>query len=126
MSLEVMLRGGAKFVQSARGQKVNRLLRHWQALSNRSNQSPFRETSLRVIADLISVNASMILAFVLWYFFSVTILKTPRPEDLGTTFRNFVAGSALVWSLAAIVIFQRHGLYSRTRGYAHRYKAVVV
>lgn len=105
---------------------MNRLLGHWQALNNKSNQSPFRETSLRVVADLISVNASMIFAFVLWYFFSVTILKTPRPEDLGRTFRNFVAGSALVWSLAAILIFQFHGFYSRTRGYAHRYKAVVV
>jgi nucleoside-diphosphate-sugar epimerase len=112
----------------ARSQKVNRdrLLGHWKALSSKSSQSPFRETSLRVVADLISVNASMILAFVLWYFFSVTILKTPRPEDLGTHFRNFVAGSALVWSLAAILIFQLHGFYSRTRGYAHRYKAVVV
>ena len=122
-----MHRSDAKFVQ-CEGRKVNRdrLLGHWQALSSKSNQSPFRETSLRVLADLISVNASMILAFVLWYFFAVTMLKTPRPEDLGTHFRNFVAGSALVWSLAAILIFQLHGFYSRTRGYAHRYKAVVV
>ena len=61
----------ARRLPTVRDQKVNRdrLLGHWQALSSKSHQSPLRETSLRVVADLISVNASMILAFVLWYFF---------------------------------------------------------
>jgi nucleoside-diphosphate-sugar epimerase len=113
---------------SSKGKIVTRdqMLGRLHAFGKGSDQSPFRETALRVIADFISVNASMILAFVLWYFFSVTILKTPRPEDLGIHFRNFIAGSALIWSLVAVLIFQFHGFYSRTRGYAHRYKALIV
>ena len=48
----------------------DQMLGRLHAFGKGSDQSPFRETALRVIADFISVNASMILAFVLWYFFS--------------------------------------------------------
>jgi len=77
-------------------------------------------------ADLISVNASMILAFVVWYFVYILILKAPRPHGLEDDFVSFMIRAAWAWSILALCIFELHGFYSRTRGYARRHKALVV
>src|SRR5712691_9777095 len=77
-------------------------------------------------ADLISMNASMVFAFVLWYFFYAAILKIPAPERLAIRFSQFVTGYILIWSCIGLLIFQLHGFYTRTRGYVRRYKALVV
>lgn len=81
---------------------------------------------MRVAADFLSVNGSMVLAFVLWYFLYAAILKTAEPERLAIRFRNFVAGYWLIWSALGLAIFQLHGFYTRTRGYVRRYKALVI
>jgi nucleoside-diphosphate-sugar epimerase len=81
---------------------------------------------IRMLADLLSMNGSMVLAFVLWYFLYAAILGTPEPARLAYRFRGFVKGYWLIWSAMGLVIFHLHGLYSRTRGYVRRYKAVVI
>lgn len=85
-----------------------------------------KEALLRMAADLLSMNASMVLAFVLWYLFYAAILKTPEPERLAYRFKHFVTGYWLIWSSLGLIIFQLHGFYTRTRGYARRYKALVI
>jgi nucleoside-diphosphate-sugar epimerase len=98
----------------------------WKELREDWKVFPWRDASVRMIADLISVNSSMVLAFLAWYFVYREILKTAHPEALALHFRSFISGYALFWSLLAVAVFQQHGFYTRTRGYERRYKAVVV
>jgi nucleoside-diphosphate-sugar epimerase len=77
-------------------------------------------------ADLVSVVVSLIVAFVLWYLLYAEILKIHHPATLAKHFREFIRGYVLIWSLMALLIFQLHGFYTRTRGYVRRYKAFVV
>jgi nucleoside-diphosphate-sugar epimerase len=100
--------------------------RTWKRANSESRSVPWRDIFLRVVADLLSINASMILAFVIWYFFYAAVLKTAEPDRLAYRFRSFITGYWLVWSAMGLVIFHLHGFYTRTRGYARRYKALVV
>ncbi len=102
------------------------LTRKWKELKDERRRYPWRDASLRMMADAISVGVSLIAAFVFWYFFYVYILKAPRPAELAHHFRNLVSGYAVIWTLLALLIFHLHGFYTRTRGYVRRYKALVV
>src|SRR5215472_4762806 len=79
-----------------------------------------------MLADIVSVAFSLILAFVVWYFFYVYVLNAPQPSELARHFRHFVTGYSLIWTLLALLIFHLHGFYTRTRGYVRRYKALVI
>ena len=81
---------------------------------------------MRVAADLLSINLSFLAAFVLWYFFNVLVLRASDSRALAARFQNFVVSYALFWSVLGLVIFHLHGFYTRTRGYAKRYKAFVI
>jgi len=100
--------------------------RKWKELKDEGRRFPWKDASARMTADVISVVASLILAFVFWYFFYVFVLKAPRPAELARHFRHFVTGYGLIWTLLALLIFHLHGFYTRTRGYVRRYKALVV
>lgn len=106
--------------------KATWLKREWKELKDQGRRYPWRDASVRMVADLVSVGVSLVLAFVVWYFFYLYILKEPRPAELAKHFRHFVSGYALIWTLLALLIFHLHGFYTRTRGYVRRYKALVV
>lgn len=106
--------------------KSNWFARLRRGLKEEGRRYPWKDTLLRMTVDQISVIFSLTFAFVLWYWFYVEVLKVSQAEWLAQRFRHFVTGYALVWSLLALLIFQVHGFYSRTRGYARRYKALVV
>ena len=76
--------------------------------------------------DLISVIVSLILAFVLWYWLYVEVLKIQQPVALAHQFQHLVRSYVLLWSVMALLVFQLHGFYTRTRVYQRRYKALVV
>lgn len=100
--------------------------RQWKELKAEGRTFLWKDALLRMGADLISVNVSMILAFVLWYFYYAAILRAAGSQRLALHFRNFVTNYVLLWSLLALLVFHIHGFYTRTRGYARRYKAFVV
>jgi nucleoside-diphosphate-sugar epimerase len=106
--------------------KSNWFSRQWKELKDEGRRFLWKDGMSRMAADLISVNASMILAFVFWYFFYVAILKTPGSQGLAVHFKHFVTDYILIWSLMALLVFHLHGFYTRTRGYARRYKAFLV
>jgi nucleoside-diphosphate-sugar epimerase len=106
--------------------KSHSLSQQWKELKDDGRRYPWKDVLLRMIADLASVNASLILAFVLWYVFYVQILHAEQPDELAQRFKHFVTGYALLWSVLALLIFHLHGFYTRTRGYVQRYKAFVV
>ena len=106
--------------------KANRFLRLWKELKGEGRRFLWKDALLRMGTDLVSVTASLIFAFVLWYAFYVEVLRVPETQALAERFRHFVTGYALIWALLALLIFHLHGFYTRTRGYARRYKALVV
>jgi len=104
--------------------KPNWFSKRWEELKVENRTFQWRAALLRMAADLVSVNLSLILAFVLWYFFYVAVLHTEYPQILAQRFERFVRSYALIWSLMALFIFHLHGFYARTRGYIRRYKAL--
>ena len=98
----------------------------WKELKDSARRYPWKAALLRMAADVLSVNFSLTLSFVLWYFFYVAVLHTNQRVELAIRFKEFVASYALTWSLLALLIFHLHGFYTRTRGYVRRYKALVV
>lgn len=99
------------------------LFKHWQHRKLRLLQ---KDALIRMAADLISVNVSLLLAFLFWHFIYVEILKAERPERLIREYQALGIRYGLLWSVLALLVFYLHGFYSRTRGYAHQYKAWVV
>ena len=95
-------------------------------LETEGRRYPWRDAGLRMSIDLISVIVSLILAFVLWYWLYVEIFKIQQPVVLAHQFRHFVRGYVLLWSVMALLVFQLHGFYTRTRAYLRRYKALVI
>lgn len=85
-----------------------------------------KDAVLRVAADLISVNASLLLAFLSSYFIYVEVWKADRPEQLIREYQVSGIRYGLLWSILALLVFHLHGFYTRTRGYAHKYKALVI
>lgn len=85
--------------------KSNWFLRQWNELKHGGHKHLGKDALLRIAADAISVNASLIGAFVVSYIFSVEVLHAARPEELAERFRHFVAGRILVWSSLALLIF---------------------
>jgi nucleoside-diphosphate-sugar epimerase len=84
------------------------------------------EALLRMLADLFSVNVSLALAILFWYFLSRQFLYLGAPDalmrDLGVTLKKYAA----LWSSLALVIFYLYGFYTHARRYAHGHKAFVV
>jgi nucleoside-diphosphate-sugar epimerase len=98
----------------------------WKRLRREAGEFLWKDALLRMAADVVLVNVAMLSAFGLWFLFYVVVLDIPRPHDLATIFKGFVANYWLFWSFLALLIFQLSGFYTRARGYAGRYKALVV
>src|SRR5256714_1947970 len=88
---------------------------------------PWKEAILRVAADLVLTNGSMLGAAVIWAVFKPALFyENPGAIRLITSGKTSLLTYVLLWSVLSITIFQLHGFYTRTRGYASRYKALVI
>jgi len=87
---------------------------------------PWKAVLPRMAMDVVLVNASFVVAFVLWFFFYLLIVGLPEPALLAHIFKNYVAAYWLLWSGLALLIFHVSGFYTRARGYAGRYKVWVI
>lgn len=87
---------------------------------------PWKGALVRMAVDFVLLNASMVGAFVIWFFVYLLYFDIRYPQPLAETFRAFIRGYWLLWSLLGLVILQLSGFYTRTRGYASRYKAWVI
>jgi nucleoside-diphosphate-sugar epimerase len=92
-----------------------RIRSHWTSLRSEARAYPWKNSLLRMAADVILVNFSMLTAFALWFLFYVVILRTPDPQGLAERFKNFVTHYWLFWSFLALLVFQLSGFYPRTR-----------
>lgn len=100
--------------------------RYWNQLRSDARSYPWKQTLLRMAADVVLVNASLISAFALWFLFYVVIRRTPDPQGLAERFKIFVTQYWFFWTLLALLVFQLSGLYPHTRGSRGIHKALVV
>src|SRR5437879_8719244 len=88
---------------------------------------PWKEAILRVGLDLVLTNGSMLAAAVIWAIFKPALFsENPGAIRLITSGKTSLLTYVLLWSFLSITIFHLHGFYTRTRGYANRYKALVI
>jgi nucleoside-diphosphate-sugar epimerase/uncharacterized membrane protein len=85
----------------------------------------WKDVLLRVTADLMLVNGSIFIAAIVW--------AASRGEAGSHGVMAFLTGGrtsiftyVVLWSLLAIAVFHLQGFYTRTRGYASRYKVLVI
>ena len=88
---------------------------------------PWKEAISRVAVDLVLTNGSMLGAAVIWAIFKPAFFsENPGAVRLITGGKTSLFTYVLLWSVLSITIFHLHGFYTRTRGYANRYKALVI
>src|SRR6202050_5947344 len=89
--------------------------RYWNSLEIETRPYPWRNSLLRMAADVFLVNFSMLTAFALWCLCDVVILHAPDPQGLAERFKNFVTHYWLLWSFLALLVFQLSGFYPCTQ-----------
>jgi nucleoside-diphosphate-sugar epimerase len=101
--------------------------RNRQGVRREEVSLPWKDASLRVVADLVLTNGSMLGAAVIWAIFKPTFFsENPGAIRLITSGKTSLLTYVLLWSGLSITIFHFHGFYTRTRGYVSRYKALVI
>jgi len=106
--------------------KIDNIRSRWISLQSEARAYPWKNNLLRMAADVILVNFSMLTAFSLWFLFYVVILRTPDPQGLAERFKNFVTHYWLLWSFLALLVFQLSGFYARTRDAGGVQKTIAV
>jgi nucleoside-diphosphate-sugar epimerase len=106
--------------------KIDNIRSRWISLRSEALAYPWKNNLLRMAADVILVNFSMLTAFSLWFLFYVVILRTPDPQGLAEHFKNFVTHYWLLWSFLALLVFQLSGFYPRTRDAGGVQKTIAV
>ena len=99
---------------------------YWTSLQSEARAYPWKNSLLRMVADVILVNFSMLTAFAIWFLFYVVILRTPDPQGLAERFKSFVTHYWLLWSFLALLVFQISGFYPRTRDAGGVQKTIAV
>ncbi|MGB8543290.1 MAG: NAD-dependent epimerase/dehydratase family protein, partial [Candidatus Acidiferrales bacterium] len=105
---------------------IAKIRAYWTSLPSEARAYPWKNSLLRMAADVILVNFSMLTAFALWFLFYVVILRTPDPQGLAERFKNFVTHYWLFWSFLALLVFQVSGFYPRTRDAGGVQKTIAV
>src|ERR1700683_2223518 len=106
--------------------RITDVYRYWNSLRSEARRYPWKNGLLRMAADLILVNFSMLTAFALWFLFYVVILRTPDPQGLAERFKSFVTHYWLLWSFLALLVFQLSGFYRRTPDAGGKQKTIAV
>lgn len=80
---------------------------------------------MRIVADLVLVNGSLLGAALAWLalrrgIFALEALPTITGGKLP------VLGYLMLWSFITVAVFHLNGFYTRTRGYASRYKLLII
>jgi nucleoside-diphosphate-sugar epimerase len=95
--------------------KITDTKRCWNLLQSEARAYPWKNSLLRMAADVFLVNFSLLTAFTLWFLFYVLILRAPDPRGLAERLTDFVTHYWLLWSFLALLVFQLSGFYPRTR-----------
>jgi len=83
-----------------------------------------REALTRIAADVLFINASMLIAAVVWR--AIYTGGRVGVVELITGGKYSILTYVALWSALGVVVFYLHGFYTRTRGYAGRYKLLAI
>src|SRR2546426_678399 len=82
---------------------------------------------LRAVADVIFVNVSLSLALMLRYLLKVSGgAPAASIQELNLAFLNFYYIGAPLLTCLTVLIFYAFGIYTRTRFYARKHKALIL
>jgi nucleoside-diphosphate-sugar epimerase len=95
-------------------------------VTHEAKSFPWRSVLLRMAADMVLVTSSLVLAFSLRFLFADLFASTNHLEELAAKYREVIVVQSPLFSLLALLIFHLNGFYTRTRGYASRFKALVI
>lgn len=118
--------GPIRLIQEGRGKMNSGAKRIRESPGGSWLKWAYPDRMLRMTADLISINLSIVAAIVVWYFFYILLMNGPQPRALEADLLRLILRCGWLWSLLALLIFHLHGFYSRTRGYARHHKVLVV
>ncbi|MFB3916886.1 MAG: NAD-dependent epimerase/dehydratase family protein [Terriglobales bacterium] len=96
----------------------------WKRSKREAGLIRWREVMIRMAADVLFVNFSMLFAALIWAAFHRD--HNSSVAELITGGRHSVLAYMALWSIIGIALFHLHGFYTRTRGYAGRYKLLVI
>lgn len=87
-----------------------------------------RETLVRVVADLVMVNFSLLASYTVHYVFAVSMQDPAVASPMSALEAHLSSCFNAMWvlSLVSIVIFSASGFYTYGRAYQGRFKALVV
>src|SRR5438045_6263777 len=102
----------------AKGIRMNQRGKRIQASSTAVwFRSAYPDTLLRMAADLISTNLSIVMGIVVWYFFYVLLMNHPQPRDLETDLLKLTLRCGWLWSRLALGTLRLHARCSRRLSY---------
>jgi nucleoside-diphosphate-sugar epimerase len=88
---------------------------------------PWQVVLWRMGVDLVLLNASLLAAFMSWFFLALMLFPTTFvPAKLAASFKQYALNYWPFWSVLGLLTFHLSGFYTRTRGYQTRYKWWVV
>ena len=99
---------------------------YWKRLQSEIGSFPWKQALVRMAADFVAVNASLIAAFMVWFFVQAVVLQAAPSARIAQQFKTFLRLYWLLWSGMGLMVFHLNGFYTRTRGYAGRYKMWVI
>lgn len=86
-----------------------------------------RDRILRIIADVIMVNLSLIIALAVRYVVLVGIeTSTLSPQEVLNLYLQFYLEIAWLLNLVSVTVFSLSGFYTHGRAYKGRYKALII
>jgi len=81
----------------------------------------YKEALPRIIMDILLINFSLMLSFLLWYVFSIKFLG--YNTNIYEKYIQYYTNSFYFISLTCIIVFFLFGFYTHTRSYRSQYKA---
>jgi len=92
-----------------------------------SRFAKYRAALWRILADILFANLSVGLALGCRYLFKLSSESTPaNVHELNHQFVSFYRTAAPVLAVIAVSVFAVFGVYTRTRFYAHKHKALIL
>ncbi len=98
----------------------------WKRLATELTSIQAKQALPRMAADLILVNASLVIAFTIWYFAKPILDPASDTIAMARSFKALARSYWPLWSLLALIVFYVNGFYTRTRLYTRRYKSLVI
>lgn len=102
------------------------MIPHWASRRSLITDFSWRHSVPRILADIVLINAAVILAFLLWFAFYIVFIPSLDSARLARTFRAFYLDNFVFLTAILLLTFFSYGFYTKAARYENRYKMVMV